>query len=298
MHGGFNNFGYPAREMSTNLNGEHIIGQSLQPNLVQYTPKQQNKNMIGQTEFEFSMSPGAEFIPAKSYFLMNIKVVVANGAGGTRAPIKGDNICLSNLVGGQIFQDVYFDMANRNISKQTTEQAHAYALYNRMSYGGGFLENNKDIFYYYPNIGDRINDLCNGDDLSSCLAPSTPSAPVDITNDANGINITVTGADISEPNGGLLIGDVIVYNTGGVYKTYTVVKFISEQQVIVTGPAQVDLLNITQNKFSVIRKRKSDNYKSCGQKLIAYQPPMGIFQLTSGITCSNMRIALNPNSQW
>jgi len=300
--GGFNNFGYPMKQSSVNMNGDRNIGMPLEPNLVSITPKQQNKDMVGQVEFEFSLSPGSEFIPAKSYFLMNLQLVVSDATSVTRAPTRGDNICLSNLVGGQIFQDVYFDLANRNISKQTTQQAQAYALYNRMSYGGGFLENNKDIFYYYPDINDRIDDMCVGGNNSNYLCINTPDAVV-VIDGTNPFLLTVAGANFFDPTIGLKNGDTILYNKlGSGYSKHTVINVIDDEQIqifpalTVTNPGVDD--SVSQKKFTVIRKQLSDSYQSSGKKLIAYQPPMGVFQLTSGITCSNVRFSLNPSPNW
>lgn len=319
MHGGFNNFGYPAREMSTNLNGEHVIGDSIQPNLFQYAPKQYSENLNqGPVQFEFSMSPNMEWIPSKSYFLLNTELTVANTGGGSRAPLPGDNICYSNFLPGQIINDVRFELANRTISIQNTNAPQTYALYNRMAYGGGFLENNKDIFYYYPDIKDRINDVTWGSDPDNQIAPllnTNPSAVAGsiryetksqafdnfvqrITKDDLTLADNNIFGSFNDVSCGLQTGDMIIVNDGDVYKSYFVTNVANNGYTCTITPQPTALDNIACNLVSIIRKNKSDKFRNRNKKLVAYQCPLGVFQLSSGITCSNVRIVLNPYSDW
>ena len=222
-------------------------------------------------------------------------------------------------------------MANRTIAIQNTFNPESYALYQRMSYGGGFLENNKDVFYYHPDTEDRINDVCG--DYSNKLFIDPHTTVETYANGTTGTNIVIGyqftaayvpiittetgtgdyGLDLTYGKNKLNIGDIIVYTPNGVnYTSGEVVGFGASGTGVNPGPAVANNngivvntifpfyanVNNLQNFFYVIRKNKSSQYTQRNTKLIAYQPPLGIFNISTGITCNSLRLTLNPYNDW
>jgi hypothetical protein len=304
MKGGFNNFGYEYRQQSTNVAGEYKMGRPLNPNMFQYPPKSFSTDLSqGILQFDFSVSPDSEWIPSKSYFMIRTKLTVAGpvveGTKTSRSPLPGDNICYSNFAAGQLFTDMQFQMANRTISIQNTACPHVYSLMNRMAYGGGFLENNRDIFYYYPDIEDRINDVTLGSGSSNSFDVIN-TAIITYTAATNVLSISNTDKHFNDMN--IVNGDIIVYTeSSGKTTSFTVVNTVLEggvNNLVVKSPIAVNLAGSVLKHWSIVRVSNSSTLESRSEKLFTYQPSIGLFQLSTGISCNSMSLILNPYADW
>jgi len=304
MHGGFNNFGYQSQQSSVNDNGEHLLNSYTQPNVLQVPPKTFSNNLsTGPMQFEFGTSSDSAWIPDRSYFLFSPRLTVADGGGQPRKPLKYDRMAYTNLMPGEIIQDCRVEVSNRTLAIQNTDTPQCYALYQRLGYGGGFLQNDPDVFFYYPEFGDRCLRTSNQSDRTDAYGTDGIQYSYTTVTATDGI-ITIIGLTRPEaglnPKYGLSIGDTVVF--------WAPTARMGTKFLITDGDANVYTCNLISGngainiaattEVTVIRGSRGQTDDSEENILIAYQPPLGIFQTDSPISANSIRVTLNPFAQW
>ena len=86
----------------------------------------------GLKDFKFSVGQGYGFIPAQSYFKVDLEIVKYN-AGNRVKPAVGDGVTFSDGVCGNLFNNIYFNMGGQTVSSITTGLSQCDILKNRLT---------------------------------------------------------------------------------------------------------------------------------------------------------------------
>jgi hypothetical protein len=117
----------------------------------------------GLKDFKFSVGQGFGFIPAQSYFKITVTL---NEYNGTPAIIKPANITFADGLCGNLFNNIYFNIGNQNVSSMTADVGQCEMLKHRLTkndvydnsigYTQGFLG-------HYEDRQDLVSAAANTD---------------------------------------------------------------------------------------------------------------------------------------
>ena len=147
----------------------------------------------GLKDFKFSVGQGYGFIPAQSYFRVDLEITVAGNA-----PTVADNAAFADNVCGNLFNNIYFNMGGQTVSHITNGVAQCDILKNRLTKNCVY---NKSIGMSQGLAGHHFD--------RRKLLVDTANGTVNITDAQNNVKI-VTGIDA---NGDVVYGAIANLNT-------------------------------------------------------------------------------------
>lgn len=291
----------------------------------------------GLCDFLFSVSGSTNaYIPALSYFTIDVELQVSNGAGGWRAPLLNDGVTLSNSVGDCLFNNCFFRMGGQDVSTCQSFIPQQGAIKSRIDNSGAWLKNiGRESAWIDSDVSRRLNLISvDGVYHEDGLIDATNYLPLPILTNAgiphNGntqfalaVNAAVGGyittgtVTLSVGNGvwafngaqgtQVEVGDYITLPTTNVaaaapqpVPTAYVIKItsiVSATVVNVSFPPGV--IYLAQGAaVGGGAYRKKDSQAGRYNNRIVYQPPIGIFNSYQPLNASDMKLSLNPNPSY
>ena len=285
----------------------------------------------GLCDFLFSVSGSTNaYIPALSYFTIDIELKVSNGAGGWRAPLLNDGVTLANSVGDCLFNNCFFRMGGQDVSTCQSFIPQQGAIKSRIDNSGAWLKNiGRESAWIDSDVSRRLN-LISVDgvyhedgliDATNYLPlPILTAAGIPQTNSQYALavgalvggytttgTVTISVGDGSWIGSQVQVGDYITLPTLGVaalanlpVPTAYVLKvtaITSATVVAVSFPPGV----IYYAQAAAIgggAYRKKDSQSGRYKNRIVYQPPIGIFNSYQPLNASDMKLSLNPNPSY
>jgi hypothetical protein len=272
----------------------------------------------GIQDFLFSVSGSTNaFIPALSYFCIDLELQKLTGGAAPRPPVLADDITLSNCVGDALYNNTFFRMGGQDVSTAQSFIPQQGALKRRIDQSGAWLYNvGRNASWIDSDFTRRqnviaANGLYHQDGLLDVDAitpiPITPAGAtqwalaVTVNPDvATGytstgvVTITVAG---SFNTSGVQVGDYVTLPGNGAAYQCVITTITDATNVEVQFPPGVLYVNVAAAVGgSVYRKAdpESGRYK---QKVI-WQPPIGIFNSYQPINSSELKFSLNPNANY
>jgi len=287
----------------------------------------------GLCDFLFSVSGSTNaYIPALSYFTIDIELQVSNGAGGWRAPVLNDGVTLANSVGDCLFNNCFFRMGGQDVSTCQSFIPQQGAIKSRIDNSGAWLKNiGRESAFIDSDVSRRMNLLSvdgvyHEDGLIDATnyysIPFLTAAGVQPTDNATTLALAVTaptlasgwynstgtvtiaagagGPSVWAFNNGngtqVQVGDYITLSNAPSY-VLKVTSIVSATVVNVSfPPGVVYATQAAATLGGVYRKKDSQAGRYINR--IVYQPPIGIFNSYQPLNASDMKLSLNPNPSY
>lgn len=286
----------------------------------------------GLCDFLFSVSGSTNaYIPALSYFTIDIELQVSTGAPNTwRPPLLNDGVTLSNSVGDCLFNNCFFRMGGQDVSTCQSFIPQQGAIKSRIDNSGAWLKNiGRESAWIDSDVSRRLNLISvDGVYHEDGLIDATNYLPIPILNAAGApaaatsfalvVNAAVGGytttgtVTLSVGDGEWIgsrvqVGDYVTLPTLGVAAAANlpnassyVVKITSITNatvVTVSFPPGVIYFNQAAAAGGGVY-RKKDSQAGRYINRIVYQPPIGIFNSYQPLNASDMKLSLNPNPSY
>ena len=126
----------------------------------------------GLKDFKFSIGQGYGFIPAKSYFKIELEIVKYNSAGAAIKPDITDGVTFADGVCGNLFNNIYFNMGGQTVSSITTGLSQCDILKNRLTKSKawnetiGLTQGFNPTYFSRNDIMNKDEDVCRRQDFS------------------------------------------------------------------------------------------------------------------------------------
>lgn len=287
----------------------------------------------GIQDFLFSVSGSTNaFIPALSYFCIDVELKAATAGADIRPPTLADDITLSNCVGDALYNNVAFRMGGQDVSNSQAFIPQQGALKRRVDQSGAWLYNvGRNASWIDSDFTRRLNVISkNGVYHQDGLVDVDAIIPIVIdpacTFTLGGLvtvdDYTVSGTitvSIALP-AGVQVGDYVTLPDQAVQGTcaaapgpivITVPAIASSAyQCVITSIATPGRLTATV-RFppGVVYKqvaaiigggvyRKADPQSGRYKQRVIWQAPIGVMNSYQSINCSDCKFSLNPNPNY
>ena len=287
----------------------------------------------GIQDFLFSVSGSTNaFIPALSYFCIDVELKAATAGADIRPPTLADDITLSNCVGDALYNNVAFRMGGQDVSNSQAFIPQQGALKRRVDQSGAWLYNvGRNASWIDSDFTRRLNVISkNGVYHQDGLVDVDAITPIVIdpacTFTLGGLvtvdDYTVSGTitvSIALP-AGVQVGDYVTLPDQAVQGTcaaapgpivITVPAIASSAyQCVITSIATPGRLTATV-RFppGVVYKqvaaiigggvyRKADPQSGRYKQRVIWQAPIGVMNSYQSINCSDCKFSLNPNPNY
>jgi len=267
----------------------------------------------GIQDFSFSVSGKNAWIPAYSYFRADITVEKLTAGANARIPTLADNIALSDVMPGCLYNNIYFRAGGQDISSITQFVPQAAALKCRLDNSGAWLKyvgrdgmgcdsdftrrkNKISIDGQYHEDGLVVtNDTVekpkrknNGEVNNAATIEWDP---------ATGKLTCVPGNAAANSNfleSGLKPGDIVKFPATAQSILVSNAPITNAEAFGVSlGLPDAVAANAAATINSVADPRAGKN-----RLFVTFQPPIGIFDLHQGIGSGDFKIQLNPNANY
>ena len=278
----------------------------------------------GIQDFLFSVSGSTNaFIPALSYFCIDLELQKLTAGAAPRPPVLADDITLSNCVGDALYNNTFFRMGGQDVSTAQSFIPQQGALKRRIDQSGAWLYNvGRNASWIDSDFTRRQNVIAaNGIYHQDGLLDAQAITPI-------AINVATTFAlAVDAAVGGYTTTGTITVSVAlaadvriGDYVT------LPDQQaaagppvlpVVAASAYQLVILTIAGDRLTatvgfpagVIYKptaalvgggvyRKADPESGRYKQKVIWQPPIGIFNSYQPINSSELKFSLNPNANY
>lgn len=280
----------------------------------------------GVQDFDFSVSGKNAWIPGYSYFRIDVSLFTtfANGVPAVpviRPPVVGNGLAFADGLGGCLYNNAYFRAGGQDVSMLTQYLPQASAVKCRLDRSGAWLEYlGQDGPYcdadYYRRVNKisldgnyRDDGLIRGSNnvpyIRTLLATSgqlATGASTLVFTAATGV-LTATAVPgppiltFSFQNSGVQPGDILILGAAHVL-TITSVNYTTNTATAVGSQADIAAAAITSITTLIAAPVAAPAAAAnSGQNsiFICWQPPLGIFDVYSGIGSGDFKVQLNPN---
>jgi hypothetical protein len=287
----------------------------------------------GIQDFLFSVSGSTNaFIPALSYFCIDLELQKLTAGAAPRPPVLADDITLSNCVGDALYNNTFFRMGGQDVSTAQSFIPQQGALKRRIDQSGAWLYNvGRNASWIDSDFTRRLNVISkNGVYHQDGLLDTDAITPIPInaaTTFALGALVTVGGYTVSGTvtvtenllTAGVRVGDYItlpdrlpVTNNAavGAPTTFAIPPAASSAyQCVITAIAPNGLTATVAFPPGVVYQtvdaivgggvyRKADPESGRYKQKVIWQPPIGIFNSYQPINSSELKFSLNPNANY
>jgi hypothetical protein len=239
----------------------------------------------GVIDYNFGVSSAIGWIPAKSYFKVDMKVT-ADG----KQPNELSETAFAEHAVGALFNNCYALGGGQDISSCVNGLPQASMVKNRISKSGAWLNSvGKSAYGLEPNFQKRINEVATSSfDTADQLVINLTDDPANPTTCAIDNTGVVTGVNTKFTR--LSAGDKLVVN-GITYDLQTVTNDTAAQ--IVAGGTLTAVTANTNCHGLKVTDGSGRNTVS-----MMYQPPIGLMELQEPLPGGDYRLSLNPNSDY
>jgi hypothetical protein len=260
----------------------------------------------GVQDFNWSIGRPKSWIPARSYFRIEIELL---GKHGADAPDLNDQVALADNVASALYNNVYARMGGRDVSSITNYVPQAHQVKTRLDKSGSWLDTiGKAAFGHEADFQTRVNNTVQVVPAQLDGALQTVLLGANDTQETYTIAISPLGvltgvatmlwqnpAAGSEVAGdrALAVGDQLLVN-GSLYTVKTAPAEIAGASCVVTPAPAVEIL-ATHQAFKVIREKNS---QGANKVYVNWTPPIGLFDRTEPLGSGDYRLQLNPSSYY
>lgn len=288
----------------------------------------------GIQDFLFSVSGSTNaFIPALSYFCIDVELQKLTAGADPRPPVLADDITLSNDVGDALYNNAFFRMGGQDVSGAQSFIPQQGALKKRIDQSGAWLYNiGRNSSWLDSDFTRRLNVISkNGVYHQDGLVDVDAITPIPVnpaTTFALGTLVTVGGYTVSGTvtvtenllTAGVRVGDYITLPdqlpvtanaaNGAPIVFNTVPIASSAYQCVITSIASPGGLTATvafppgvvyQTLAAIVGGgvyRKADPESGRYRQKVIWQPCIGVMNSYQPINCADMKFSLNPNSNY
>ena len=283
-------------------------------------PNNLNNNNFanGIQDFLFSVSGSTNaFIPALSYFCIDVELQKLTAGADPRPPVLADDITLSNSMGDCLYNNTFFKMGGQDVSVAQSFIPQQGALKRRIDQSGAWLYNiGRNASWIDPDFTRRLN-VISKDGLyhQDGLLDVDAIKPIEVIPFGDTTyqlivdgpppdsNYTLSGTVVIGVSGnlntsGVKPGDFITLPGGGAsYQCIVTSVAVDGLSAEVNFPAGVVYVNQAAAEGGGIY-RKADPQSGRYRQKIIWQPPIGIFNSYQPINSADLKFSLNSNTNY
>jgi len=271
----------------------------------------------GIQDFLFSVSGSTNaFIPALSYFCIDLELQKLTAGAAPRPPVLADDITLSNCVGDALYNNTFFRMGGQDVSTAQSFIPQQGALKRRIDQSGAWLYNvGRNASWIDSDFTRRQNVIAqNGIYHQDGLVDADAIKPIPIT--PAGATEYKLDVDVPAPATAYTVGGLVTITVAGSFTTSNVrvgdyitlpgaasayVCVITSLPTATTAkvkfPAGVIYVNLAETVGGGVY-RKADPESGRYRQKVIWQPPIGIFNSYQPINSSELKFSLNPNANY
>ena len=254
--------------------------------------------------FNFGMGAPNCWVSSKSYFL--ISATLAGRAGAI--PLVKDQVAFADDMCAGLYNNAYFKVGGQDVSSIVSYLPQAHALRTRTTKSRAFL-NSVGQSAYMSNADFQERVALTASDTLLDVASQQEYFPISSPDGTGTLSLVANTGVITAAGGALFsriaaapapafqleVGDMVVM--GGVsYKIITYTNATTITVGVLSG-AGASPITCGAGNFHGLKMRRRDG-GSRNNIMVAYQPPLGIFDHDQPMGAGDYRFSLNPNSNY
>jgi len=276
----------------------------------------------GIQDFLFSVSGSTNaFIPALSYFCIDLELQKLTAGAAPRPPVLADDITLSNCVGDALYNNTFFRMGGQDVSTAQSFIPQQGALKRRIDQSGAWLYNvGRNASWIDSDFTRRLNvisqngvyhqdGLVDADAIKPIAVVGGTTFALAIGAPVGGYTTTGTLTVSAALPVGVAIGDYVTLPDQQAAAGPIPSVSASAYQLVITSIAADRLTATVAFPAGVVYVatnalagggvyRKADPESGRYRQKVIWQPPIGIFNSYQPINSSELKFSLNPNANY
>ena len=257
----------------------------------------------GVQDYDFTVGGRYAWIPAKSYFRVQMELEASDGAGGWRQPQPSDKIAFADDPVSCLYDNIYARAGGQDISSIVNYAPQASIVKNRLGKSGAWMNTIGKVAYgLNPSFEDRVDLVSSGAAYkkSSDFAPVSDDATATVS--INGGDGVVTGINtlLNTTPYAVVLGDLLAIG-GIVYKVTTAPTSDTAGMVVVVASTNAfPAANVaaTTDVFRIVPSVEVNNTLAKNRQYFVWTPPIGLFDHAEPMGSGDYRVQLNPNSEY
>ena len=240
----------------------------------------------GVIDFNFSTGSPTCWIPAKSYFRLELNIT---GLAGANQPTRSEQLALADSCPSTLFDNIYFKASGQDVSSCVNYVPQAQALKNRLSKTGAWMNSiGKSAYGIESSFQKRVDQVC-----------VKPVVQLDVSNRANPnagtvAYTTATGAvvGVNTEFTRFKVGDTL-YIVAQAY----IIRSITTDLAMVVQSGLGGNVAPTANAYVVASQTETPSANR-STIFVCWTPCIGIFDHGEPLGAGDWRLSLNPNSNY